>query len=140
MPPETEPPEPESPAGDPLCLVDGYNVLHAGLFPDMARDEWWTAPHRERLIARLGAYTGRERLVVVFDGERPLEDADAGCGSPAVVFAPDADAWILARVREASGAAVSVVTRDRKLAGRAAHRGARILDPSELLALCPAPP
>jgi rRNA-processing protein FCF1 len=53
------------------------------------------------------------------------------------VFAPSADDWLLARVREEDDPTrVVVVTADRKVAGRARQRGARVVSPRDFLERC----
>jgi hypothetical protein len=124
-----------------LWLVDGFNVLHAGVLSGRDRRDWWTRPRREALLGRIAGFDapGAE-IWVVFDGPRSEADADPGTPAPGVrpVFAPSADAWLLQRVREAAAGslAVAVVTADRSLADRARHRGARIVSPRAFLARC----
>jgi hypothetical protein len=147
-------------------LVDGFNVLHTSFFPDGGRHEWWTARHRDRLLERIAAFaplcakavgatgltTGAKsppeptaddlapsqlcRVWVVFDGERDAAE-EAGGTDLRVIFASSADDWIVKRVREAAiPAQIGVVTGDRQVAGRARHRGAHIVTPSDFLAHC----
>ncbi len=120
-----------------LWLVDGFNVLHAGLLGGRDRSRWWTAPHREELLARASSLEDASAQVwVVFDGSR-------SAGEERVserlwqVFAPSADDWLLERVRGGPEASeITVVTADRRLAARARHRGARVIAPREFLARC----
>jgi predicted RNA-binding protein with PIN domain len=126
-------------------LVDGFNVLHASLLSGSDRQEWWTAPNRERLIGlsrRFGDPTAR--IWIVFDGPRPTpqaEDAAALEREPVqVVFAPSADDWIVKRVRSSEEPTrIAVVTADHQVAGRSRHRGAQVAAPRDFLALCAAP-
>jgi uncharacterized protein YaiI (UPF0178 family) len=75
------------------------------------------------------------RLQVVFDGPRPAEEPLEPEG--AVVFAEDADAWLLREVgREDDPGRLTVVTADRSLADRARHRGAQVVSPKAFLARC----
>jgi hypothetical protein len=69
--PKEPPPASLPPAS--IWLIDGYNLLHAGLLPAGERREWWTAPHRDRLLARLDRFCRvqdrRVEVWVVFDGD-----------------------------------------------------------------------
>jgi predicted RNA-binding protein with PIN domain len=124
-----------------LWLVDGFNVLQVGMLRGRTDRGWWNRARRSELISRVQHFreAGSEAEVwVVFDGPHPAERR--GPGDPphtGVVFAPSADEWIVARVREAGDPTrVAVVTADRRLAGRARHRGARVLSPGDFLARC----
>ena len=119
-------------------LVDGFNVLHAGVLRGNDRQGWWREEMRARLLARVAGFDDEEaELWVVFDGRGPLADAELRSLRPRVVFAPSADEWLLAEVREADDpSAVVVVTADRQLADRARHRGARVVSPRAFLARC----
>lgn len=141
-----------------LWLVDGFNVLHVALLGGSSRDDWWTAEQRARVLALAHRLRARgEAVRVVFDGPRPLATPAVDAGGAAagakwaspgrpdghwdgqldVVFAPSADAWLLARVREAPDPArVAVVTADRRLADRVRHRGARVIPPGAFVERC----
>jgi len=126
-------------------LVDGFNVLHAGVLRGRDRAGWWREEARTRLLARVASFEDpAPEIIVVFDG--PREAASQGTPeSPSdarirVVFAPSADAWLLRAVRDAPDpASLVVVTADRQLADRARHRGARVVSPSDFLARCGPP-
>ena len=126
-------------------MIDGYNVLHAGMLPREDRSRWWTRAHRERVARRAERLEVRAREIwVAFDGadegERTPDPPEAGSNKTPVriVFARSADAWILEGVRRAScPEEVVVVTADRKVADKARHRGARIVSPRTFLELCP---
>lgn len=123
-------------------LVDGFNVIQVGLLGGQDREGWWREERRRQLLALAGRLAGPdEEVVVVFDGPRPADTAPEGAGAQAV-FAPDADAWLLARVRDGAAAAerIRVVTADRSLAERARRRGAEVVAPREFLARCEGPP
>jgi len=135
----------ESDAAEPsVWLVDGFNVLCAGLLGGRDRAEWWSGARRGELLALADRFDDRDAEVwVVFDGSRPAAEAGetghagGGDGRARRVFAPSADAWLLAELRaRGAGTAVAVVTADRQLAGRARHRGARVVSPREFLARC----
>jgi len=119
-------------------LVDGFNVLHAGVLRGNDRQGWWREETRARLLERVAAFEdGGAELWVVFDGPGPGADAEIASLRPRVVFAPSADDWLLAAVREAAEPArVVVVTADRQLADRARHRGAQVVSPRAFLARC----
>lgn len=123
-------PEPE------LWLVDGFNVVQVALLGGREREIWWGAERREELLDRAARLTEQgARVEVVFDGQRPAPDAE-GAG-PRQVFADSADAWLLARVKQAADPTrLAVVTADRRLAGRVRHQGARVVSPSDFLRRC----
>lgn len=124
-----------------IWLVDGFNVLHAGLLRGRDRGRWWQGSERRRLVELAERFDDPAAQVwVVFDGGHPEAAADEGGTRVEVVFAPSADDWLLARVRQTeTPARAVVVTRDRQLADRARHRGARIATPREFLARCGTP-
>jgi hypothetical protein len=127
-------PEPKQPAE--LWLVDGFNVLHVGMLGGQERERWWAAERRAELLAAAGRFdaaAAQTEVWVVFDGPRPAP-SDAACPVQ-VAFAPSADDWMLARIKEAERPVV-VVTADRRLAARARHRGARVATPRAFLARC----
>lgn len=130
------------PDDDPrLWLVDGFNVVHAGMLgAEGRRADWWRAETRDALLARAEGFDDPDAEIwVVFDGPH-VSDAEPPDGSGRVrgAFASCADDWLVERVREAEEPArVAVVTADRRVAGRARHRGARVVAPLEFLRRCP---
>jgi predicted RNA-binding protein with PIN domain len=122
----------------PVWLVDGYNVLCTGLLGGHDRSDWWSEARREELLALLANFDGlgeaHAEIWVVFDGARELSGEGEQQGRVRAVFAPSADEWLVEQVR--AHAEVAVVTADRKLAGRARHRGARVVSPREFLRRC----
>jgi predicted RNA-binding protein with PIN domain len=125
-------------ASPAVWLVDGFNVLCAGVLRGRERSAFWSQESRQKLLERVARFDDRDaRIIVVFDGEKPPEAAPAG--SPESVFASSADEWILARLRERGAERVAVVTADRQLAGRARRRGAAVLSPLRFLARCGPP-
>ena len=124
-----------------VWLVDGYNVLHAGLL-GRDRTEWWTAARRNQLLelaADLDA--GEAEIWLVFDGPRPESEVPGIDATPPPrvhrVFATSADDWLVARVKAAEDPSlIAVVTADRKVADRARHRGAAIVHPRAFLEQC----
>jgi predicted RNA-binding protein with PIN domain len=126
-----------------LWLIDGFNVLHAHLLKGRDRREWWSAERRQLVIeqaARLA--TPDERVWVVFDGQRPAGEAEAPEGAPLrVVFAKDADEWLLKAMRAAPDPSrVAVVTGDRPVKDRARRFGAHVVSPRSWLARCAGEP
>ncbi len=118
-------------------LIDGFNVLHAGILRGRDRVGWWQEEARARLLDRVAAFApGDAEVCVVFDGSAPSA-AEATRAHPRVVFAPSADDWLVREVREAPDpAAIVVVTADRQVADRARHRGARVVSPRAFLERC----
>jgi len=125
----------EAPRPVPVWLVDGYNVLCAGLLGGHDRSDWWSEARREQLLALLERFDETNAEIwVVFDGARETSGASECKGRVRWVFAASADEWLVQQVR--AHAQVAVVTADRKLAGRARHRGARVVSPREFLRHC----
>jgi hypothetical protein len=120
-----------------ILLVDGFNVLHAGVLEGKERGEWWRESSRARLLELAGAFDDPEAEVwVVFDGPRPVP-AMPERPRLRVVFAPSADEWLLSRLKSAPDPSqLGVVTGDRRLANRSRSRGARVIQPREFLARC----
>ena len=120
-----------------IWLVDGFNVLHAGVLRGRERGDWWREGSRARLLELAGAFDDPEaELWIVFDGPRP---APAMPETPRlrVVFAPSADEWLLSRLRSAPDPSrLGVVTGDHRLAVRSRRRGARVINPREFLDRC----
>ncbi len=121
-----------------VWLVDGYNVLNVGLLAGRAREGWWSSRHRGELLGRIATFDDPDAEIwVVFDGAHP-PDAPAP-GRVRSVFAPDADQWLLGRIREDTAGSVVLVTADRRLAAKARHRGAEVMAPRAFLARCGRP-
>ena len=126
--------ETERPA---VWLVDGFNVLHAGILQGRERGAWWEKASRAQLLELVGSFDDTEaELWVVFDGPRPPPEMSEG-SRLRVVFAPSADEWLLSRLKSAPDPSkLAVVTGDRSLAARSRHRGARVVKPREFLERC----
>lgn len=119
-----------------LWLVDGFNVLNLAILGDSERAAFWGPAARARLLRLVAELPEPARVVVVFDGSRPAPLA-AKEAEPGVVFAPSADEWILREIRAVEDPnQIALVTADRKLADRARHRGARIVEPATFVARC----
>jgi predicted RNA-binding protein with PIN domain len=128
--------EPAPPAR--LWLVDGFNVLHAGVLVGRDRAEWWNEARREQLLAIVKRFEPEREdaeVWVVFDGPSAAEELAREGSRVRVAFARSADEWLVKRVR-AAGGSVCVVTSDRQLADRARRRGAEVLSPRRFLARC----
>ena len=127
------------PAREPrVWLVDGFNVLHAGVLVGRDRASWWNEARRESLLAiaeRFVAEREDAEIWVVFDGPSAAEHAAQDGRRVHVAFARSADEWLVKRVRAASEP-VCVVTSDRQLADRARRRGAEVVSPRRFLARC----
>jgi predicted RNA-binding protein with PIN domain len=117
-----------------LLIVDGFNVLHAAVLRGRARRGWRGPEARGRLLTAVASAVAPSHgdVLVVFDDASPAP-AHGGPG-PMVVHAPDADEWIVARVRsDPTPARITVATADRPLGDRARTAGATILGPHALL-------
>jgi predicted RNA-binding protein with PIN domain len=116
-------------------LVDGFNVIQVGLLAGREREHWWGPARRSELRERAEQLDDPDvEVLLVFDGSQP---GPTDAGRTRSVFAPSADDWILARLREAADpSAIRVVTADRRLAARAKSRGAQIVSPAEFLQRC----
>jgi len=144
----SETPERESPAAASatatlpaisLWLVDGFNVLHAHLLKGRDRKDWWGAERRQLVIEQAERLAARgERVCVVFDGTRPADQAESPEDALLrVVFAKDADDWMLKTMRAAADpGGVAIVTGDRPVKDRARRWGAHAVSPREWLARC----
>jgi predicted RNA-binding protein with PIN domain len=129
----------DTPAGITLWLVDGFNVLHAHLLRGRDRREWWSAERRALVVAEAERLAARgERVWVVFDGQRPADEAESSEDAMLrVVFAKDADEWLLKTMRAAPDpGGVAVVTGDRPVKDRARRFGAHAVSPRAWLARC----
>jgi len=136
-PPAVSPPPEEGPAGSsPVWLVDGYNVLCAGVLGVRDRTRWWSEANRSQLLELAERFDEHHaELWVVFDGDRSPEGSSTG--RVHVVFAAPADDWLLDQVKARAGdEEVALVTADRPLADRARHRGARVVAPREFVRRC----
>ena len=121
-----------------LWLVDGYNALSVGLLGGEERSQWWRADCRERLLEHSARFRepGTE-VWVIFDGGDPSGGRTSAEDHPKTVFAPDADAWLAARVRGSPHPQrITVVTADRRLAGRVLSAGAAVVSPGDFLLRC----
>ena len=132
------PPMEAPPPAPSLWLVDGFNVLHAGVLHGRDRAQWWTEPRREQLVALAERFDDAEAEIwIVFDGSGPDAPGEAPASRVRRIFAPSADDWLLAKVRASQApACLAVVTADRAVADRARHRGAQVVSPRAFLSRC----
>lgn len=109
-----------------MLLIDGHNLIGRTPGLSLAREE----ASREDVLRRVAAVkgSGGQRVVVVFDGNRPGSAKEQGFGGIRVVYSPagsSADDEILRRTGGGNTRTVTVVTSDRRLAQRARGLGAR---------------
>ena len=124
-----------------LWLVDGYNVLHAGVLRGRDRRGWWTASVQSQLVAIADTFEDPgAQIVVVFDAAKPEAPRAAEPPPPSrvrLVYAPSADDWLVRHVRASQAPErIAVVTADRQVQGRARHGGASVVSPLAFLARC----
>ncbi len=116
-------------------LIDAFNVMHRlEPFPEiMNRDAEEARERFLRLLAPL-ALRSKEAWTVVFDGPRGGHDRSPGPID--VVFAADADTWILRELRASLNASeLTIVTSDEKDIGREARSmGATVVSAGALIA------
>jgi predicted RNA-binding protein with PIN domain len=128
---------------DSLLIIDGFNVLHAGILTGRDRANWWRAEIQRRLVARVEQFsqTQAAELWIVFDrhSDRHSEKEDVDSDDPRihVFYAPSADDWIVSKV-EAWGSqrTITVVTADRLLRERVRRAGGMPSSPMQFLATC----
>jgi predicted RNA-binding protein with PIN domain len=109
-----------------VLFIDGHNLIGRTPGLSLSREE----EGREEVLRRIGAArgSGREAVVVVFDGRGPTPE-EGRFGGLRVVFAPvgrTADEEILRRLSAGNPRASAVVTSDNRLARRAKDLGARV--------------
>lgn len=94
---------------------------------------------RERLVAVARCFPNPDAEIwLIFDGARAAESPERSeLPKLRLQFAPSADDWIVARVREERDPAwIAVVSGDRKLTGRTRHYGAAVVSPRLFLDHC----
>jgi predicted RNA-binding protein with PIN domain len=127
----------------PLLIIDGFNVLHAGVLMGRNRAEWWKETAQRRLVDRVEQFPhdNEPELWIVFD-RRPGKEgqvSDVTSADPRIhiAYAPSADDWIVAQVTDrAEQQTITVVTGDRPLRERVRRVGGRLLSPLQFLAAC----
>ena len=128
---------------DSLLIIDGFNVLHAGILTGRDRANWWRAEIQRRLVARVEQFsqTQAAELWIVFDrrSDRHSEKEDVDSDDPRihVFYAPSADDWIVSKVEAwSSQRTITVVTADRLLRERVRRAGGMLSSPMQFLATC----
>ena len=126
-----------------LLIIDGFNVLHAGVLTGRDRANWWHASMQRRLVECVesctdSAYTN---IWIIFDRRTDThteyEDVTSNDRRISVFYAPSADDWIVTQVSELTGQrAVTVVTADRLLRERVQQAGGILCSPTQFLATC----
>jgi predicted RNA-binding protein with PIN domain len=128
---------------DSLLIIDGFNVLHAGILTGRDRANWWRAEIQRRLVARVEQFsqTQAAELWIVFDrrADRHSETEDVDSDDPRihVFYAPSADDWIVSKVESwSTQRTITVVTADRLLRERVRRAGGMLFSPMQFLATC----
>lgn len=126
----------------PLLIVDGFNVLHAGVLVGRDRADWWKAAAQQRLVERVEQFSDTDytEIWIIFDRRADRHEASAVTSPDAritVSYAPSADDWIVEQVQVlAPQRLVTVVTADRPLRERARRVGAALSSPQQFLSAC----
>ncbi len=115
---------------------DGYNVLHAVLLGHDRDVSWWHRDFQLRVVSWVEQLLNNPPLnvalaTVVFDAENPPSDEErVQSSSLSIVYAPNADDWIVQECANTSGTSAPwVVTADRALTDRVKALGARVIKP-----------
>lgn len=116
---------------------DGFNVLHAVLLGREREVNWWQREYQERVVNWVEALVARGALdgpaTVVFDARAPVADEHRVTSNVAtVLYAPNADDFIVEMCRRSPAQQPRVVTADRSLGDRSKPTAARIVKPWEL--------
>jgi predicted RNA-binding protein with PIN domain len=127
----------------PLLIIDGFNVLHAGILTGRDRANWWHASMQRRLVERVESCTAPAYadIWIIFDRradtQAEVEDVTSHDPRISIFYAPSADDWIVAQVGELTGQrAITVVTADRLLRERVRQVGGTLCSPTQFLATC----
>jgi predicted RNA-binding protein with PIN domain len=110
-----------------MLLIDGHNFIGRSPGLSLAREE----EAREALLRRIAAAkgSGGDRVLVVFDGDRPGAAREERFGGLRVLYSGagrSADEEILRRVAAGNARSATVVTDDGGLARRVLALGARV--------------
>lgn len=127
----------------PLLIIDGFNVLHAGILLGRDRAGWWQEAAQRRLVERVEQFVDLRdvEIWIVFDRHPSKEGRAVNVASTdsriLVKYAPSADDWIVEQVRTLAGQrTVTVVTADRPLRERVRRTGVALRSPLQFLADC----
>lgn len=110
-----------------MLILDGHNLI--GRAPGLSLND--EEGGREELLRRVGARkgSGRQSVLVVFDGNRPGAAQEGRFGGLRVVYSPagrSADDEILRRLAQGNPRSSTVVTSDRALGVKARSLGAMV--------------
>jgi len=126
-----------------LLIIDGFNVLHAGILTGRDRANWWHPAMQRRLVARVEGYAGTEYAIlwIIFDRradtQAVYEDVTSNDPRISVFYAPSADDWIVTQVeKRGHEQAITVVTADRLLRERVRRIGGMLSSPMQFLTTC----
>lgn len=113
---------------------DGFNVLHAVLLGRERDVSWWQREFQVRVVDWVEGLVARGALdgpaTIVFDARAPLADEHRVTSSVAeVLYAPNADDFIVEMCRRSPEQQPRVVTADRSLGDRSKPAAARIVKP-----------
>src|SRR5215203_559351 len=121
-----------------LLLIDGFNVLHAGILTGRDRANWWRAAMQRRLVDRVERYASAEHpeLWIIFDrrpnAQTEYEDVTSNSPRISVFYAPSADDWLVSQVETwTSQRTITVVTADRLLRERVRRAGGTLSSPMQ---------
>lgn len=127
----------------PLLIVDGFNVLHAGVLSGRDRAEWWKETAQRRLVNRVEQFSDVDdaEVWIIFDRRTDQEGRATNVVSSdpriSIAYAPSADDWIVEQVaKRASSRRITVVTGDRPLRERVRRAGGSPLSPLQFLTAC----
>ncbi len=127
----------------PLLLVDGFNVLHAGVLSGRDRAEWWKETAQRRLVHRVEKFSDADaaEIWIIFDRRADKEGQATNVSSSdpriSITYSPSADDWIVEQVVQRAGSRrITVVTGDRPLRERVRRAGGSLLSPLQFLTAC----
>ena len=127
----------------PLLIIDGFNVLHAGVLTGRDRANWWHVSRQRRLVECVESCTdpAYTDIWIIFDRrtntQTKSEDVSSSDPRINIFYAPSADDWIVTQVSEfASQRTITVVTADRLLRERVRQAGGILCSPTQFLATC----
>lgn len=127
----------------PLLIIDGFNVLHAGILVGRDRANWWKEAAQRRLVERVEQFSDptNPEIWIVFDRKEEKRgiatDVTSRNTHIRIIYATSADDWIVEQVQTLSKKhAITVVTADRSLQGRTRYAGGTLLSPLQFLNAC----
>src|SRR5215471_16293391 len=93
----------------PLLIVDGFNVLHAGVLSGRDRAEWWKETAQRRLVTRVEKFSDADdaEIWIIFDrrADKDSQATNVASSDPriSIAYAPSADDWIVEQVTKRAG-------------------------------------